>query len=218
MNDFKKCKGCNCYRENPEQFCNDKGRILKTCDVCRNKGKNDYEKQLKKAGKVRVKQYGNGVQSKRNFKKKRRQLFSNRKVVDNIEESEDEADDNQSDMSFSSSCFNEYDNIENYVDDEDESESEDEDLKNHTNNRFVADGYLCYDDKILISAKCQLSELERRGMLKKINGDYFDDMGSKELVIKKEDVEKLPIFPAVGSVDKIKILDESGGKFVEYKL
>ena len=63
-----------------------------------------------------------------------------------------------------------------------------------------------------------MTELERRGIIKKINGDYFDAMGAKELVIKKEDVEKLPIFPAVGSIDKIKILDEDGGSFVEYKL
>jgi hypothetical protein len=202
MNDFTKCAGCSCYREYPNDFLNEKGRLMKSCENCRDKNRKHYRKR----------QSGKGLKVNGYVKKK--PLFSKRKVVDNIEESDDEADDNKSEMSFSSSCFNEYDKIENYVDDE----SEDEDLKSHNNNRFTADGYLCYDDKILINAKCQLTELERRGIIKKINGDYFDAMGAKELVIKKEDVEKLPIFPAVGSIDKIKILDEDGGSFVEYKL
>lgn len=33
--DFKKCPRCNCHRTFPDEYKNNKGRIIKTCLKCR---------------------------------------------------------------------------------------------------------------------------------------------------------------------------------------
>jgi hypothetical protein len=218
-NDFKKCTGCGCYRKYPEQYLNDRARTMKTCEICRAKGKKKYNKKLEKAGKSRVRKGGSFANS---------EIFPRTKWIDNIEYPDSEPEtgydikplynnSKKPDKGYKNSCFKVKDNktkklkkedelseTEIESDSEEEEEEEEEKTKKEEEESFPLP---TTQEEVKIYFEERL--LNRDGL-----GSYYDKLGRE--VLTKADYALLPA-NAKEKIKKLKLKEEEKEK-IKYQL
>ena len=216
--DFKKCSGCSCHRKYPEEYLNDRGRILKTCRVCRVKGKKKYNKTLEKAGKSRVRQGGSLGNS---------EIFQRTKWIDNIEYPDSEPDtgydtkpyigynppaatgDTKPYKGYINSCFNVKNNKTEKLKKEDETETETE-----SESEEVEEVEEEEEETLQLPTTQEEVKiyLEERLLNRDSRGNYYDKSG--QMVLSKSDYYLLPL----NAKDKIKQLKEKENKKIKEQL